>query len=183
MSNGSLAKRYARAFFALGLEQGLVEKFNQDIHSFLEVTELDSGLLSNAMLNPIIKVDERKKVIAVLAEKMELHTFTTSFISILLDKGRFLLLPEIVSIFRIMAYENAGRVRAIVQTATEISAAELADIQSTLANTVNIAPEKLIIEHTVVPELLGGIIAQIGDTTYDGSIRSKLQDIHTALLQ
>ena len=183
MSNGSLAKRYARAFFALGLEQKLVEKFNQDIQDFLEVSALDDNHLTSALLNPILKIDERKLVINTLSQKMELHSFSTSFISLLLDKGRFALLPEITSLFRAMADEHAGRVRVVVQTATEISAAELAEIQSTLANTVKIAPEKLIIEHSVQPELLGGIIAQIGDTTYDGSIRSKLQDIHTALLQ
>jgi F-type H+-transporting ATPase subunit delta len=182
MSNGSLAKRYARALFALGEELNLVEQFNTEVKSFTQTLSLNNDELLTALTTPIFKVEERKQVVNVVCEKLGLHQIVQNFIYVLLDKDRLSLQNEISDIFQTMADVKAGRVRASVRTATSISDSEQTEIAETLAQSLNIASENLIVEFDIRPELIGGVWAKVGDRTYDATVLSKIQDMKSALL-
>ena len=182
MSNGSLAKRYARALFALGEELNLVEQFNTEVKSFKYTLSLNNDELLTALTTPIFKVDERKQVVNVVCEKLGLHQIVQNFIYVLLDKDRLGLQNEISDIFQAMADVKAGRVRASVQTAIEISDAEQTEIVNTLAQSLNISSDKLIVGFGIKPELIGGVWAKVGDRTYDATVLSRIQDMKDVLL-
>ena len=182
MSNGSLAKRYARALFALGEELNLVEQFNTEVKSFKYTLSLNNDELLTALTTPIFKVDERKQVVNVVCEKLGLHQIVQNFIYVLLDKDRLGLQNEISDIFQAMADIKAGRVRASVQTAIEISDAEQTEIVNTLAQSLNISSDKLIVGFDIKPELIGGVWAKVGDRTYDATVLSRIQDMKSVLL-
>ena len=182
MSNGSLAKRYARALFALGEELNLIEQFNTEIKSFTHTSSLNDNELLKALTTPIFKVEERKQVVNVVCEKLGLHQIVQNFIYVLLDKDRLSLQNEISDIFQTMTDSKAGRVRASVRTATSISDLEQAEIIDTLAQSLQISSDKLIVEFDIKPELIGGVWAKVGDRTYDATVLSKIQDMKGALL-
>ena len=80
-----------------------------------------------------------------------------------------------------MADAQAGRLRAYVETAREISALERAELRKTLAEASQVTPDNLLVEYQINPELIGGIVAKVGDTLYDASIRSRLKDLKASL--
>ena len=82
-----------------------------------------------------------------------------------------------------MADRNAGRVRASVQTAQALSEDEQNEIRATLAQSIDTNSDNLIIEFSINEELIGGVWAKVGDTTYDATVRSKLQDMKVTLLK
>jgi F-type H+-transporting ATPase subunit delta len=90
---------------------------------------------------------------------------------------------EIAQVFQSMADAKVGRVRAKVQTAQSLSDEEQTEIRTTLAQSIQTSHENLVIEFSVNEELIGGVWAKIGDTTYDATIRSKLQDMKITLLK
>jgi len=183
MSNGSLAKRYARALFSIAEESNVVEQFNAEVSALHEALTQNNNDLLIALTTPVFKLQERKQVASVVADKMGLHLTVKNFIFVLLEKDRLVLLPEVASIFQTMADEKAGRVRASVQTAHALSAEEESEIRSTLAKSINKSGDDLIIDFSVNEALIGGVWAKVGDTTYDATVRSKLQDMKSALLK
>ena len=82
-----------------------------------------------------------------------------------------------------MADRHAGRIRASVQTAQALSEDEQNEIRTTLAQSIETNSDNLIIEFSINEELIGGVWAKVGDTTYDATVRSKLQDMKVTLLK
>ena len=105
-----------------------------------------------------------------------------NFLKLLLDKDRLILIDEIGKIFQGLADEKAGRVRATVVTATELSDDERSEIRNSLAQSVNKKPEQLLVEFSTNSALIGGILAKVGDRTYDATLRTKLQNMKQTLL-
>ena len=182
MSNSSLAKRYARALFSIGEEEGIVAQIGNDLGDFSDALSANEQELFLVFTNPIIAVEELLPIVNTLAEKMALHPHTANFISLLLEKSRIVLFFDICSIYQEMADKKLGKVRAFVETAVNISEEEKQEIQKSLAKANNVQLDNLLVEYTTNPELIGGIIAKVGDTLYDASIRTRLQDIKTSLL-
>jgi F-type H+-transporting ATPase subunit delta len=182
MSNSSLAKRYAQALFSLGEEEGLIENIGDNLKDFSQALSANEQELFLVFTNPIIAVEELLPIVKTLAEKMELEPITANFISLLLEKSRIALFFEISAIYQDMTDKKLGKVRAFVETAVEVSAAEKQEIQKSLAKANNVGLDNLLVEYKTNPDLIGGIIAKVGDTLYDASIRTRLQDIKTSLL-
>ena len=183
MSNRSLAKRYARALFSIAEEENLIEQFSAELDSLSEAFSENDGELLTALTTPVFKLQERKQVAQVVAEKMGLHGIVQNFMFILLEKDRMVLHFEIAQVFQSMADAKVGRVRATVQTAKGLSEEEQAEIRTTLAQSIQTSQENLVIEFSVNEDLIGGVWAKVGDTTYDATIRSKLQDMKVTLLK
>ena len=184
MANGSIAKRYARALLNLGEESDGLDQINNDLQAFGQVLMSDEQLLFNALTNPVLRIDEKSDVLNAIFNKMgaEMNVYAANFIRLLLDKGRLALFFDIAKVFQEMADERAGRVRAFVQTAQKISALERMELQKTIAEASNVSPDNLMVEYEVNTDLIGGIVAKVGDTLYDASIRSRLQELKTSLL-
>jgi F-type H+-transporting ATPase subunit delta len=182
MANGSLAKRYARALLSLGQEAQAIDQFNDDLQNFAEALQDNDRNLFGALTNPILKSQEKSSVLSIVLEKLNINSTVCNFIKLLLDKGRMVLFFEISTVYQTMADQQAGRVRAEVQTAKDTSAQERNELRKTLAEASNVSPDNLLVNYAVNPDLIGGIIAKVGDTLYDASIRSRLQDLKTTLL-
>ena len=183
MSNKSLAKRYARALFSIADEENLIEQFNSELDALSEAFSQNDGELLTALTTPVFKLQERKQVATVIAEKMELNRIVQNFLFILLEKDRMALHFDIAQVFQSMADAKAGRVRAQVQTAQALSDAEQNEVRTTLAESIETNPENVVIEFSVNEDLIGGVWAKVGDTTYDATIRTKLQDMKVTLLK
>jgi F-type H+-transporting ATPase subunit delta len=182
MANGSLAKRYARALINLGKEENTVDQLNNDLQEFGEVLSLNDNQLHKSLINPILTKEEITSVLNTLMDKLSLNPFTKNFIKLLQDKGRLVLYFDIAEVYQAMADQQAGRLRAYVETAKEISALERVELRKTLAEASEVTPENLLVEYKINPDLIGGIVAKVGDTLYDASIRSRLKDIKAILL-
>jgi F-type H+-transporting ATPase subunit delta len=79
-----------------------------------------------------------------------------------------------------MADEFAGRARAVVTTAAALDAGMQKSVQSALEASTGKTVE---IDFQVDPSLIGGMVAQVGDISYDASVRARLEDIQTALIR
>lgn len=182
MSNSSLAKRYARALFSIGEEEGLIEQFGTNLVDFAHVLSLNEQELFLAFINPVIHVKELLPVIESLTEKMDLQSHVSNFISLLLEKNRLELFFDICVHYQEMTDRKLGKIRASVETAVAISAEEKQQIQKSLAEANNVTLNNLLVDYSINPDLIGGIIAKVGDTLYDASIRTSLENIRTSLL-
>lgn len=177
MITGSLARRYARALVSLGEDQKNLDKIGADLRAFAQALKVSAELVK-ILSNPAFPRADRKKIIDALATRFEVQPVTRTFLFLLLDKERLDQLPAISREIEAMLEARAGRIGAEVTSATALSAPQLAAIKVTLEK---LSGKKVHIEKREDPELIGGVIAKVGDVVYDGSVRTQLRQLRDQL--
>lgn len=127
---------------------------------------------------PRISPDEKKQVLqrALAGRAPEMFV---RFVMVLTDKRRQALLPEIAAAYRELVDERMGRVRVHVTISHAPDAALQAEIGNALADRLG---KTVIPTFTVDPELLGGMVVQVGDQILDGSLRTRAAQLRRRLL-
>jgi F-type H+-transporting ATPase subunit delta len=180
MANGSISRRYARAFISLGQETGKTDTFQGDLLTFTAVLDLGEGQLRMALTNPGLSGIERKAVLDAVLAKLSLDGDSANFLRLLVDKNRFGVFDGITRSFDEMADELAGRARATVSTAASLSADMKGQVKEALETSTG---KSIEIDFQVDPSLIGGMVAQVGDISYDASVRARLEELQSALIR
>jgi F-type H+-transporting ATPase subunit delta len=87
-------------------------------------------------------------------------------------------LPEIIAAFQQVIRERQGITEAQVSSAVELNAPQKAELKSTLER---VTGKRVEATFSLEPELLGGAVVRVGDTVYDGSLRSRLNELRARL--
>ena len=173
-SDRLLGRRYARALFLSAAESGGEDKVRSELS---EAYKSLSGQM-HLLKNPTIAPKDHKALIAKAAPN--LSPKTKHFLELLIDKKRINLLPAIVGDLIRIADDSAGRVRAQVKSASELSQEELDALTQRLKK---YSGKDVVAETKVDPELLGGVVVRMGDLVLDGSISGKLRNLAAALIE
>jgi F-type H+-transporting ATPase subunit delta len=178
MIAGSLARRYARALLDIGISKNVYEQLGKDMD---ELAALYAGSrdLTEALTNPVFPMARRRAVLESVIERVSVSPITRNFLLLLLDRERMPYVPAIARELRLMVDERAGRVRAVVTSAKPLSAEHIASIQTALEKA---SGKKVILEKREDPNLLGGVVAKVGDVVYDGSVRTQLETMRERFL-
>jgi len=177
MVTGSLARRYAKAIFDIGSQQGDLTKLGQDIRSLAKAMN-ESKELDTALTNPAIRRSDRRKVIDGLLSSIGVQTASRNLVYLLLDGERMGSLPAISRSLDAMIEEKAGRVQAEVISAKPLDPSQLSQINGALEK---LSGKKVSVSTRQDPELLGGVVAKVGDVVYDGSLRTQLRALRDEL--
>lgn len=101
-----------------------------------------------------------------------------NFLRVLAKHGRLDLLQGIRRQSEIEQERRAGKKRVGVSSATELSAESLASIKSSLTASLGLEP---ILETRIDPSLIGGVVIRVGDTVYDGSLKTQVKQLRVRL--
>lgn len=177
MRNLVIAKRYAKALFNLALEEGQVEQYGQELDYLVRLlVELPD--LADAVQNPLYPEAARKNVFRAVADKAETTPIMKSFINLLVEKRRVQHLGDISEYYHKLIDEHANIARARIKAATPLDDQAIQQIASSLEKMTG---KKVAVEFEQDPELIGGVLAQIGDLVLDGSVRRQLLNIKESL--
>jgi len=177
----AVANRYARALVdavfapAAGIDpkQALVE-----LRQFSAIVE-HSPELRNVLLSPAVPVAKKRAVVARFADSIPLDRLVRNFIYIILDRRRAGILNEIADAVEIALDERLGVVRADVKSALTLNDRQQIDLQQELSR---VSGKQVRCDFSIDPGLIGGVIARIGSTVYDGSVRSQLENLRERLV-
>jgi F-type H+-transporting ATPase subunit delta len=180
MSKQAVARRYANALSQLAAERDVLEPVGESLKTFAALLA-SSDALRAGLSSPAFSSVERKGVLeAVLSRWDGLDELSGNFIRLLGDKGRMAAFDEVVAAYQEFVDERMGRARAHVTSATTLSAADLATIEEQIKKLTGKA--EVLVEQTVDPALIGGIVTRVGDLVFDGSIRTRLQKLRLQLI-
>jgi F-type H+-transporting ATPase subunit delta len=177
MITGSLARRYAKALFEIGIAQHNIEHVGADVHAIAAAMK-ESAELASVLSSPAIRRSERRKVVDALIARIGVRPITKNFVELLLDHERFSALPAIDRELHAMIEAKAGRVNAEVTSAKPLDPAQLSQITAALEK---LSGKKVTVAKREDPELLGGVVAKVGDIVYDGSLRTQLAQLRDQL--
>jgi F-type H+-transporting ATPase subunit delta len=170
-------RRYAKALFQLAEESGRVSEVRGELAALAEQLAAH-GALADALLRPLYPVAERRSVLSAVADRLGASALIKSFFSLLIDQRRLIQFDAICAEYGRLADERAGLTRATVRAAGELSDEQRERLRRALSARLGREVE-LAVE--VDPSLLGGLVAQVGDVVYDGSLRTQLRQLREGL--
>jgi len=177
MIPGSIARRYAKALFSLAVEKGRIEAWSDTLVALGQAVD-QSPELRDVLQNPAYTREVRAAVVGKLAESLQLDAEPAALLHLLGDRNRLGGLSAIVGAYRELADAELGRVRARVTSAVPLDDDAIQAIAEKLSAATQ---KKVLVERAVDPAILGGVVAQVGSVVYDGSLRTQLEDLRSAL--
>lgn len=174
-----IAKRYARALIQIGQEDGQYERYGEELRAFRDLMDASPELRA-VMVNPVYEREGKKALVRALDQKLRLSPVVTNFLLLLIDKRRIGSFQDIAACYDGLADEAAGRIRARVTSAVPLQEPIVMEIQKRLESMTGM---QVLIQVEQDPELIGGVVTQIGDKVYDGSVRTQLMSIKETLMK
>lgn len=177
MAAGSLARRYAKAVIELGHASGSLDKMGSDLRELAKAMKT-SDELQTVLSNPAIRRADRRRVLDGLLQRIGAQPNSKNLVYLLLDGERLHAVPAISREVDAMIEARAGRVSAEVVSAKPLDASQLTQITLALEK---LSGKKVDITKREDPDLLGGVVAKVGDQVYDGSLRTQLRTLREEL--
>jgi len=178
MVTGSLARRYAKAIMQLDGGAG-VDKIAGELR-ILAKAMTQSAELVTVLTNPAIRRGDRRKVLDALLVRISAQPNTRNLVYLLLDGERLSSLAAIARELDAMIEAKGGRIAAEVTSALPLDATQLSQITLVLEK---LSGKKVSITKHEDAALLGGVVAKLGDTVYDGSLRTQLRVLREELIK
>ena len=173
MPNPRLAARYAKSLIDLAIEKGQLDAVYNDM-LFLQGLIRSSRELANLLKSPIINPDKKDKILDAVTGGKVSPTIST-FIKLLITKGREVYLAEIVHAFIDQYKEYKGIQTVKLTTAVPVSEDLKKAIVDKIRTDKNLKNIELVT--AVNEDLIGGFVLEIGDELVDGSIAFDLKNI------
>jgi F-type H+-transporting ATPase subunit delta len=173
LSDSGISKRYARALFSLGQEDGSFAVYGKELQEFNEFYR-ENADFGNAISNPLYKVEDRKKVLEFVLGKSGFSKLVKNFLNLLLDKNRINAIESITENYGKLTDEALNIAHAEIIIARPLKENALEMVTKSLEELTSKEIKSDIKED---PELIGGIVVKIGDLVLDGSVKAQLEGL------
>ena len=167
-----LTHGYAEALFNVVQAEGELDRVEDELYRFGQI--LDSNHeLKQALSDKSIDKTQRIKVLdELLADKVSGHTL--GLLTFIVAQGRARQLPTILTELSALAAEARQSVLAEVRSAIPLDARQREDLAAALSKATG---KKVQVKVLVDPSVVGGVVAKIGDTVIDGTVRRRLEQL------
>jgi len=176
MTLSAVATRYAKALADVTTTAGAVlrpEDALSQLRAFEAALEA-SHELKNALITPSVPASRKRAVVGRIADLLKLSPTARNFLFVLIDRRRIALLKAILDSFEVIVDERLGFARAEVSSPRELSEAQRGAISAQLEK---LTGKRIRMRFALDQSLIGGVVARIGSTVYDGSVRGQLQTL------
>ena len=167
---------YARALFEIASAEGTLDEVEDELFRFARSVEA-SDSLRNTLTDEQIPAGKRQAIVEDLLGGKATPT-TTQLVSLVVGSGRGRDLPAIIDRLVEMAAATKQRAVAEVRSAVALNSDQQTRLAAALANATG---KQIELKVVVDPSVLGGLVATVGDTVIDGSIRTRLEQIKSLL--
>ena len=176
--NKLVSERYAQALLELVSDNLSKEDILKEL---LDITESvkDSGDLNKVMTSPVISNDEKKNVISKLFENTT-NKVILNFLKLLVDKNRFSMLESITKEYKNEINRLNNLLSINVTSAIDLTEDEKSAIKDKLSNILN---KNIELEWATNPDIIAGLVFEVGDNIIDNSLRHKLQDLSRNIMK
>jgi F-type H+-transporting ATPase subunit delta len=177
MSNQASANRYAKALLDVAVKEADPVKAEQDLAAFANLFATNEPV-RRALTNPVVSIQAKRTVMQQIVERAKPIAPVGKLMVLLADRDRLEILPDLITAYRERLMDYQQVVRAEVVSAIPLTPERAAQLQQRLAaltgRTVNLNTR-------VDPSIIGGLVARIGTTVYDGSVVTQLAKMRERL--
>ena len=177
MRDRKLATRYARALLGALPDAG-DQSAADEFLSALAASIRESAELRSFLLDPATSATAKKSVLGKLGESRHVPDRVATFLGMVVDNGRAAQLRSIAEVFHSEREAGQGIVSALLTSAAPLPP----ELQSrAVAALEKLSRKKVNLTVQIDPALLGGAVAQVGSTVYDGSLKTQLARLRSTM--
>ena len=177
MLKDSIAKRYSTALFGIAKERGEQTSVTAELDSFVAALKSDAQLYG-FYTSPVVDRRVKEQIVGSVLEGRG-SELLINFTILLVRKRRENLVEIIARQMHEMLDEEAGREPAAVGAPMPLDEAKISELAQRLSRLYR----RNVIPHTkITPDLLGGLVVQVGDRYVDASVSGKLEELRRHLL-
>jgi F-type H+-transporting ATPase subunit delta len=178
LSSQTVARRYASALADVVIERHEEREVQKEIEFWASMID-SNPQLKEVFANPTVAYEKKRTVLEELISRTRVRETTTSFLRVLLRNQRLAQLPEVSARFGQVLDVRAGVVAAEITTARPIPE----DLKKTLHDTLASATGRTVrLTFATDEAIIGGLIARIGSTVFDGSVENNLERLADGLV-
>lgn len=169
----AIASRYSKALGEAVLAPGSPVSADQALSELRAVLALldASPELNHVLRSPAVGAQAKRNVLSELTGRAGVSSYLSNFLKVVSDHKRIASLPDMMRGFEAYIDQQRGLVRAMVTVAAELSLEEKTRLEAALGETTG---RQILAQYAVDPSLIGGAVAKVGSTVYDGSVRGQL---------
>ncbi|MFH1350425.1 MAG: ATP synthase F1 subunit delta [Pseudomonadota bacterium] len=173
MIGSKVSKRYAKALFSIGQEEGNFDRYGKEVQEFTQFCK-NNKEFGQAIANPIFAIEDRKRILHSVLEGSGFSGLVKNFLNLLLDKNRIGDIETIASYYSRLTDEASNIARAEIITAMPLRKEALEKLQQSLEG---LTSKKIQSEVREDQGLIGGIVVKIGDLVLDGSVKAQIEGL------
>jgi len=177
--SNSTAKSYALALYELSKENSELEKVEDGMKGLKRLLK-ESSEFKEMILNPAVSKEDKKNIILTLANQNSFSENLKNFLGFVAIKNRLFFLGKIIESFLNLASNNKGELKAKLISSKKLSINEQKKIQQELSEDFK---SSLNIDYEYNPDLIAGLIIQVGSVMVDTSMKTKLKKLEKNMVE
>ena len=134
--------------------------------------------LQNVLQSPAVAPSRKRAAMARIVAPSGVSQVVRNFLFVVIDHRRIHEFPSIIAAFEDLIDERLGYIRADVSSVSELAPAQRASLETQLSR---LSGKKVKLRFTIDPALVAGLVAKVGSTVYDGSVRGQLERLRVKL--
>ena len=177
--SNSTSKSYALALYEISKENSSLDKSEYEMRNLKQLLH-ESSDFKEMILNPTISKDEKKNVMSIIAKENNFPTILKNFLAHISSKNRLFFLSKIIESFLTLVALNKGELNARLVSSKELSEEEKEKIKFELSKNFK---SPLNIDYKFDPDLIAGLVIQVGSVMVDTSIKAKLKKLEKNMVE
>lgn len=178
MSTRTSATRYAKALLDVTSSDDDAGKVERDLTSFVDLLR-DSHELRQALLSPSVPASGKRGIATAVAERIGMAPTGVRLLQLLADRDRLGMMDDLLAVYRERLLDRRKIVRAEIRSAVALAPEAVAAIESRLGQ---VTGKNVAVDAVIDPALIGGVLAKVGSTVYDGTVKSQLEKLRKQLI-
>ncbi len=172
------ARKYSNALIESAVEAGIADKISDDLNIVIETLK-ENEQLSKFLLNPVIKVSDKKEILQKIFSSYT-NKITTDFLNLLADNNRLDILNEVLECYNTEFNKKYNICTPVIISAVELSEEQKIRIVEKISNKLL---KKVNPQYIINPDIIGGLTIEISDKTIDCSLKTKFENMRKQLIK
>jgi F-type H+-transporting ATPase subunit delta len=177
-----VARVYAAALLTVADEKGNADAIRDELDALVGTVYRDHPQLEEFLSSMAVgRVRKEKAIQSAFEGRADAEV--VKFLQVLNKRDRLGLVPAAAAAFRELLEARRNRVAVLVRSAVPLSEPEMQRLRETLRAVADRSGVEPVLETRIDPDLLGGLVVQVGDFLYDSSVRTRLEQIKNQILE
>lgn len=174
---------YATALYTASAKDSSIEKTNASVEKLASTLEKDTKV-ATVLANPALSLSARKEIVSTLASQLKLEQVTVNLLNVLAENNRLGIFQGVAKEFSILNAAYNGVIEATVVSAKALDSKTLSKLEKAISASKYVGQGKTLkLANEINPDILGGLIVEVGDRTVDLSVSAKVSKLNKVLTE
>ena len=177
--SNATSKSYALALFEIAKDNSALEKTEDEMKNVSKLLN-ESADFKRFILSPLVTKEDKQNVLFKIVQQNNFSLITKNFLGFVANKNRLFFLDKIIESFLNLVSNNKGELKAKLISSKDLTIEEQKKIRDDFSKDFK---SPINIDYKYDPSLIGGLVIQVGSIMVDASIKTKLKQLETKMLE